>query len=147
MRIRPFRILMFLLVCSLVTVAWSQSAVAQQRTGDTPGVNPLVRMLQAKGILTADEVTQLAQASSASDADQRLAKLLLMKGVISQADYDQTVGTPSMLNASAPAANSPTVIDAVYRVPINNGASVAPARTPPPEGPKVIPAVTPVRVL
>src|SRR6266481_1115726 len=149
MRIRPFRILMFLLVCSLVTVAWSQSAVAQQRTGDTPAVNPLVRMLQAKGILTADEVTQLAQASSASDANQRLAKLLLMKGLISQADYDQTVGAPSMLNASAPASSSPTVVAAVYRVPVNNNmASVAPARTPPPpEGPKVIPAVTPVRVL
>jgi len=141
---------MFLLVCSLVTVAWSQSAVAQQRTGDTPGVNPLVRMLQAKGILTADEVTQLAQASSASDADQRLAKLLLMKGVISQADYDQTVATPGMLNASAPASSSPTVVAAVYRVPVNNVnvASVAPARTPPPpEGPTVVPAVTPLRVL
>src|SRR5438552_14724968 len=149
MRIRPFRILMFLLVCSLVTVAWSQTPLAQQRTGDTPAVNPLVRMLQAKGILTADEVTQLAQASSASHADQRLAKLLLMKGVISQADYDQTVGTAGMLNASAPASSSPTVVAAVYRVPVNNVnvASVAPARTPPPEEPKVVPAMTPLRVL
>src|SRR2546429_4330920 len=112
MRIRPFRILMFLLVCSLVTVAWSQTALAQQRTGDTPAVNPLVRMLQAKGILTADEVTQLAQASSASDADQRLAKLLLMKGVISQADYDQTAGTAGTFNAPAPAPLKPTAVRA-----------------------------------
>src|SRR5216684_6937422 len=105
-------------------------------------------MLQAKGILTADEVTQLSQASSASDADQRLAKLLLMKGVISQTDYDQTMGAPAMVNASTAAASSPTVMAAVYRVPLNNGASTAPARTPPPpEGPKVIPAVVPVRVL
>jgi len=139
---------MFLLVCSFTTAAWCQSALAQQRTGDTSAVNPLVRMLQAKGILTADEVAQLGQASSASDADERLAKLLLMKGVISQADYDQTVGATSMLNASAPASSSPSVVAAVYRVPVNNNvASVAPARTPPPEGPKVIPAVTPVRVL
>ncbi len=151
MTVKPFRVLMFLLVCSLVTVAWSQCALAQRRTDNTSAVNPLVRMLQAKGILTADEVAQLAQASSASDADERLAKLLLMKGVISQADYDQTVGAPSMLNASAPASSSPSVVAAVYRVPINNavtnGASVSPAKTPPPEGPKVIPAVTPVRVL
>jgi len=63
-------------------------------------VNPLVRVLQAKGILTAEEVAQLGQASSASDADQRLAKLLLVKGVISQADYDQTVGTPGMMRVS-----------------------------------------------
>jgi hypothetical protein len=150
MTVKPFRVLMFLLVCSLVTVAWSQSALAQQRTDNTSAVNPLVRMLQTKGILTADEVAQLAQASSASDADERLAKLLLMKGVISQADYDQTVGAPSMLNASAPASSSPSVVAAVYRVPVNNVAhvaSAAPAWTPPPEGPTVIPAVTPVRVL
>jgi hypothetical protein len=141
---------MFLLMCSLITVAWSQSALAQQLTDNTSAVNSLVRVLQAKGILTADEVAQLAQASSARDADERLAKLLLMKGIISQTDYDQTVGAPSMLNASAPASSSPSVVAAVYRVPVNNVAnvaSVAPARTPPPEGPTVVPAVTPVRVL
>src|SRR5260370_39697034 len=139
MRIRPFRVLMFLLVCSLITVAWSQSAFAQQRTDNTSAVNPLVRMLQAKGILSAAEVAQLAQASSASDADQRLAKLLLMKGVISQADYDQTVSTASVINASAPASSSPTVVAAVYVVPVNNVnvASGAPARTAPPGEPEV----------
>src|SRR2546430_4826104 len=119
MRIRPFRILMFLLVCSLVTVAWSQTALAQQRTGDTPAVNPLVRMLQAKGILTADEVTQLAQASSASDADQRLAKLLLMKGVISQADYDQTVGTAGQVKPPPPAPSPPTPLPSPYSRPVH----------------------------
>jgi hypothetical protein len=151
MRMKAFRLFMLLLVCSFIIGAWCHSALAQQRTGDTPAVNPLVRVLQAKGILTADEVAQLAQASSASDADQRLAKLLLMKGVISQADYDQTVGAPAMMNASTTTASTPTAVAAVYRIPFNNGAnnsaSVAPARTPPPEGPTVIPAVTPVRVL
>src|SRR5256886_16893093 len=120
MRIRPFRILMFLLVCSLVTVAWSQTALAQQRTGDTPAVNPLVRMLQAKGILTADEVTQLAQASSASDADQRLAKLPLMKGVISQADYDQTAGKAGKFETSAPPPSPPPLAAAAHPAPPNN---------------------------
>ncbi len=147
MRRKPFWVVVSVVVCLLVTLALAGRSWAQQPADNKSAVNPLVRVLQAKGILTAEEVAQLNQASSASDADQRLAKLLLMKGVISQVDYDQTVGTPSMIYASAPAANSPTVIDAVYRVPINNGASVAPARTPPPEGPKVIPAVTPVRVL
>jgi hypothetical protein len=148
MIVKAFRLVMFLLVCSFMTVAWSQSALAQQRAENAPVVNPLVRMLQAKGVLTAEEVAQLAQASSASDADERLAKLLLMKGVISQADYDQTVGAPGMLNASVPASSSPSVVSAVYRVPItNNAVSAAPAKTPPPEGPKVIPAAVPVRVL
>ena len=128
-------------------MVWSQSALAQQRAGDTPAVNPLVRVLQAKGILSADEAAQLAQASSASDAEQRIAKLLLIKGVISQADYDQTMGTPSLVNASAPASSSASVVAAVYRVPVNNVVSVAPAKTPPPEGPKVVPAVSPLRVL
>jgi len=139
---------MFLLVCSLVTVAWSQSAVAQQRTGDMSAVNPLVRMLQAKGILTADEVAQLAQASSASDADERLAKLLVTKGVITQADYDRTYAVAEVVSVSTARTSTASVIPAVYRVPVGNGVSAAPARTPPPpEGPTVVPAVTLLRVL
>jgi hypothetical protein len=147
MRRKPFCVV----VCLLVTLTWCDRSWAQQPAENKSAVNPLVRVLQAKGILTSEEVAQISQASSATDADQRLAKLLLMKGVISQTDYDQTVGAPTMINASTAAASSPTVMPAVYRVPINNGvnngASVAPAWTPPPEGPTVIPAVTPVRVL
>src|SRR6266581_4323288 len=143
MRRKPFCVVVWVLVILvLCDRSW-----AQQPTDSKSAVNPLVRVLQAKGILTAEEVAQLAQASSASDADERLAKLLLMKGVISQADYDQTVDTPGMINASNAGTSSPTPIAAVYRVPLNNGANVAPARTPPPEEPKVIPAVAPLRVL
>src|SRR6266436_5731604 len=143
MRRKPFCVV----VCVVVTLALCDRIWAQQAADNKSAVNPLVRVLQAKGILTAEEVAQLSQASSAGDADQRLAKLLLMKGVISQADYDQTVGTPGMMNASNAGTSSPTAIAAVYRVPINNGVGVAPARTPPPEEPKVIPAVAPLRVL
>ena len=143
MKRKPF----WVVVCLLVSLALCDRNWAQQPTDSKSAVNPLVRVLQAKGILTAEEVAQLGQASSASDAEQRLAKLLLVKGVISQADYDQTVGTPGMMNVSNAGTSSPTAIAAVYRVPINNGASVAPARTPPPEQPKVIPAVAPLRVL
>jgi hypothetical protein len=143
MRRKPF----WVVVCVVVTLALCDRIWAQQAADNKSAVNPLVRVLQAKGILTAEEVAQLSQASSAGDADQRLAKLLLMKGVISQADYDQTVGTPGMMNASNAGTSSPTAIAAVYRVPINNGVGVAPARTPPPEEPKVIPAVAPLRVL
>jgi len=143
MRRKPF----WVVVCVVVTLALCDRIWAQQAADNKSAVNPLVRVLQAKGILTAEEVAALSQASSAGDADQRLAKLLLMKGVISQADYDQTVGTPGMMNASNAGTSSPTAIAAVYRVPINNGVGVAPARTPPPEEPKVIPAVAPLRVL
>ena len=147
MRRKPFGVVVCVVVCLLVVLALCDRSWAQQPMDNKSAVNPLVRVLQAKGILSAEEAAQISQASSASDADRRLAKLLLMKGVISQADYDQTVGAPAMMNASTTTASSPTAVAAVYRVPISNGVSAPPAGTPPPEGPKVIPAVAPVRVL
>ena len=157
MRGKPFRVVVFIL-CLSITFVLGDRALAQQPADNNSAVNPLVRVLQAKGILTADEVAQLSQASSASDANQRLAKLLLIKGVISQADYDQSVAVPGMMNASSTAVTAPTAIAAVYRVPINNGANVAPVSSVAPSGtrpsdqaasaaPAVIPAVAPLRVL
>jgi hypothetical protein len=151
MKWKRFRVVVFLVVCSFTTIACCESVFAQQQSDTKPAVNPLVRILQAKGILTAEEVAQLSQASSASDADQRLAKLLLMKGVITQTDYDQTVGTAGMMNASTTAGSTPMAIPAVYRVPVNNGMNSGPMSAKPPEqsnstAPAVIPAITPTRV-
>src|ERR1700684_4264098 len=93
-------------VCSAVvllsSVLWSGRALAQSQGSNQNSATPLVRVLQAKGILTAEEVAQLSQASSASDADSRLAKLLLSKGIISQTDYNQMLGAPSVVTASSP---------------------------------------------
>ena len=157
MRGKPFRVVVFVL-CLSITFVLGDRALAQQPAGNNSAVNPLVRVLRAKGILTDEEVAQLSQASSASDANQRLAKLLLVKGVISQADYDQSVAVPDMMNASSTAVTAPTVIAAVYRVPVNNGANVAPVSSVAPSGtrpsdqaasaaPAVVPAVAPLRVL
>ena len=157
MRGKPFRVVVFVL-CLSITFVLGDRALAQQPAGNNSAVNPLVRVLRAKGILTDEEVAQLSQASSASDANQRLAKLLLIKGVISQADYDQSVAVPDMMNASSTAVTAPTVIAAVYRVPVNNGANVAPVSSVAPSGtrpsdqtasapPAVIPAAAPLRVL
>jgi len=161
MRRNPFWVVVYVVLCLLVTFALCDRSWGQQPADNKAAVNPLVRVLQAKGILTEEEVAQISQASSASDADRRLAKLLLMKGVISQADYDQTVSAPGMMNASTAAVSSPTVINAVYRVPINNGATVAAgpnagaAASPAAEasadqqaaGPTYIPGLTPLRTL
>jgi len=65
----------YLVVLLAVTLAWTGFASAQQQATSAPAASPLVRVLQAKGILTPEEVAQINQASSASDADQRLAKL------------------------------------------------------------------------
>jgi hypothetical protein len=161
MRMKPYRVVMFLLACLLTTVASCQRGLAQQRPDNTPAANPLVRLLQVKGILTEEEAARINLASSPADADQQLAKLLLTKGVITQADYDQTVGTPGMMNASSTAASSGSVVAAVYRVPVSAPARVAPAANSsapvsaalpagapaPPDAPAVIPAIAPIRNL
>jgi hypothetical protein len=144
MRGKSFRVVVLLIVCLLVTFALGERTLAQQPADNKPAVSPLVRVLQAKGVLTAEEVAQLSQASSARDADQRLAKLLLMKGVISQADYDQTVAATGMMNVSNSSPGTPIVIPAIYRVPINNGASNPALSTSPKaaESPTVIPGTS-----
>jgi len=160
MRRKPFGVVVCVVFCLFVTLALCDRSGAQQPADNQSAVNPLVRVLQAKGVLTAEEVAQISQASSAADADRRLAKLLLMKGVISQSDYDQTVSAPGVMNASAPAASSPTAIAAVYRVPVNGGPAPAapPAATSADSqpadsdqggstGPAVIPGLAPVRTL
>jgi len=158
MRRKPFGVVVCVVVCLLVVLALCDRSWAQQPADNKSAVNSLVRVLQAKGILTAEEVAQISQASSASDAERRLATLLLIKGVISQADYDQTIGAPGMINASNAGTSSPTAIAAVYRVPISNGAGVAPLSNVAPPGsqpsaqaaaaaPAFIPAITPTRTL
>ena len=134
MRVKPFRIVMFLLACTFITVAWSQRGLAQERTDNPPGVSPLVRLLQVKGILTEEEVARINHASSPADADQQLAKLLLIKGVITQADYDQTMGSPGFVTASSTNAPGPQMIPAIYHIPGSLTADVAPTTAAPPAG-------------
>jgi hypothetical protein len=156
MRVKPF--VLSLVVCLVTTFAWCQRGFAQQQSENPPAVNPLVRLLHAKGILTDEEVAQINQGSSPADSNQRLAALLLSKGVISQSDYDRTFVAVTVSNVSTSASTNAMVIPAVYRVPVNAPATVAPAANPaapaltsspkpaPPDAPAVIPAITPTRV-
>jgi len=121
-------------VSLVVTLAFCGRSWAQQSADSNTAVNPLVRLLQAKGILTAEEVSQISQASSASDADQRLAKLLLSKGVISQADYDQTIGGPGVLTASTTNSAGAKLIPAVYRTTTNASTGLGPGSVAPAGG-------------
>jgi hypothetical protein len=123
----------YLVVLLVATLAWSGLVVAQQQGGNSPAASPLVRVLQAKGILTPEEAAQINQASSASDADQRLAKLLMMKGVISQADYNQMMGAPGIMSASASTSAPAVMVPTVYRVPV--GGPAAPNAAAPAAGP------------
>jgi hypothetical protein len=127
-----------LVVLLVASLACSGLSAAQQQTANSQAASPLVRVLQAKGILTPEEVAQINQASSASDADQRLAQLLVSKGVISQSDYNQMMGAPGIVNASATnSAAAASMIPAVYRVPVA-GASATPIVSPPSADPSAV---------
>ncbi|MGB7846745.1 MAG: hypothetical protein WBL63_14100 [Candidatus Acidiferrum sp.] len=119
-------------VCSavflFVFLLWSGRADAQAQGNSQASASPLVRVLQTKGILSAEEVAQLNQSSSASDGEQRLAKLLLSKGVISQTDYNQMTGNPGVVTASSTNSASLNLIPAVYRV----SSAVSPKAAQPP---------------
>ncbi len=160
---RRFGTVVYLVVVLLVTFASSKVAVAQQQGASNPPVSPLVRVLHAKGILTDEDMAQINQASSSGEADQRLAKLLLSKGVISQADYDQTMAAGTFVNASNADTAGAHVVSAVYHVPGNAPTPVpelapvptiaatvvhttAPADQTASAAPAVIPAITPTRV-
>jgi len=138
----------------------ARDAVFAQQANNKPAMNPLVRLLQDKGILTEEEIAQTNRASSPGDAEQQLAKLLVTKGVITQADYERTYGVTTVVDAST-ATSSAVLIPAVYRVPTNgatNGATnvtpttnAVPASSPSSDqgasrAPAVIPAITPIRV-
>src|ERR1700722_12387719 len=98
----------FVLLASAVALALS--AIAQPQQNQSTPTNPLALLLQSKGILSPAEVAMINQASSPAEAEARLARLLVDKGLISQQEYTATVGPvpasmyspgPRLLNAVA----------------------------------------------
>lgn len=71
--------------------------------------DPLAQILLAKGILSPDEVKSIDQAATPQQASERMAGILLGKGVISKADYERIAGkqfsAPSPKVASLPLAH------------------------------------------
>jgi hypothetical protein len=129
-------------VLFVVALALAIPVIAQQQNQPiTP--NPLAKLLQSKGILTAEEVTSLNQASSPEEANARLAKLLLSKGLISDQEYKSTFSASA---APAPAENH--FVEAVYHPTV---ATTAPAQyptsAPAPAGSSLPPGIAPLRVL
>ncbi|HKO05682.1 MAG TPA: hypothetical protein VJW51_13080 [Candidatus Acidoferrales bacterium] len=160
------RVIRFMLV-AVAVAALAVPVVAQQADHQT-APNPLVQLLQSKGILTAEEAATIHTASTTGEANERLARLLWSKGLISQDEYNTTVAASAvsastngtsgarLMNAAAP--SNPTVAPAA--------ASPTPAKAPkqalwpmsdmmagydPSDGASAdaatIPAIAPVRVL
>src|SRR5262249_3674664 len=112
------RLLQLMLVL-LTLVALASQVVAQQKENSSPAPNPLLRLLQSKGIITEQEAAAVAEAASPSESQAKLAKLLLSKGVINQEEYDQTLAS---IAAEAASANTPRVVNAAAHVADATGA-------------------------
>jgi hypothetical protein len=109
--------------------------------------NPLIQLLRAKGILSPEEAASVLDSSSDESANQRLAKLLLDKGLISQQEYENTIPAASPRTPLFPAA--PKMVPAVMRTPSvipGAAADASPAQAKPVEK-KFVPAIAPLRVL
>ncbi len=157
---RPVKVLLPLLL--LMALAVAAAPQVQKDTDSTP--NPLVSLLASKGIISQQEAAMLAGAVSPDEVQQRLARLLVAKGVITVEEYARSFpspppqhgqnrrvpGTPSAeanaIAAAIPPASLRVVAAVLTSAPA--GSSATPAQAPrPAEAPKVVPAVTPLRVL
>lgn len=97
--------------------------------------DPLVRVLQAKGVITEAEAGLITANASTAEQRDRLAALLRDKGVISAAEFDAV--------RTAAAAPEVKTITADYKTAAGNG----PSAPPQPTAPKVVAAIAPVRLL
>ena len=122
----------YLRLVLLVTISLGSALTVFPQTNNTP--EPLVQVLQAKGILTEAEARAITASASPAEQRDRLAVLLRDKGVISAAEYE------TLRKPSAPAEMTMATADYKTTPP-----SVAPAPQPTPV--PVIAAVAPVRLL
>ncbi len=124
---------------------------------NTPAVNqnqdPLLKILVSKGVITPEEA-KFVGAGTAENQREKLIYLLKQKGLLDTADVNAlntTAPAPSSQAAAVPVANTstgsaklrPAVLSTTTAV-IDPQAAAAPAK---PAGPKVVPAVAPIRVL
>jgi hypothetical protein len=127
----------------------AQPTVADTGSAKTPAADtapnvadPLVRVLMAKGLLTAEEARSISNAGTTAEQRDRLASLLRDKGLISPAEYE-AVRAVAPAAAASPQAERVAAGVAAERKP--EGAQTAQstaAQTPP-----LIAAVAPTRLL
>src|ERR1041384_7836588 len=119
------------LVVILFLISMGASYVFAQGDNST---DPLVRVLQAKGILNESEVRSITENATTVEQRDRLAALLKDKGVISSAEFEAVrTNTPS---------TPVNTITADYKEP-----TLSSTARPQPTPPKVIAAVAPTRLL
>lgn len=140
------------LFCTIIFFTVTSSVVAQQKDKDRASdPSPLIRLLQAKGILSEAEASSVSQGNSAAEVERRLARLLLDKGLITKSEYDGIASSPGVAAVSSQEPSPRTMIASLD----HSGAVLPP--TPPQAAalakpdrqakPAVISAVTPIRTL
>lgn len=140
MKRRLSLVLAAVLAFGLVSLAAAQQ---QDQPNNKTQPNPLVQLLQSKGVLTAQEATAINQAATPAEQQSRLTQLLYSKGLITQDEYKTTAAA----EASRPPESQGTWIQTAAHV---SAGEPEPAMAMPPQAPAapaVIPAVAPVRVL
>ena len=118
-------------------------AAAQQQDQPKAAPNPLIQLLQTKGVLTAQEAAAINQAPTPAEQQSRLSQLLYSKGIITQDEYKTTAAA----EASRVSESQGMWLPAAAHV---SAGEPEPAMAMPPQAPAapaVIPAVAPVRVL
>jgi hypothetical protein len=96
------------LVVSALVIALSCFTVAQQSQQSSHN-NPLIELLQSKGIITPQEAAAVNQADTAEEANNQLAKLLIAKGLISEKEYAAAL-TPVASKEKVEATVTPVVL-------------------------------------
>ncbi|MFI5108223.1 MAG: hypothetical protein ACHP78_05195 [Terriglobales bacterium] len=140
MKRRLSLVLAAVLAFGLVSLAVAQQ---QDQSNNKTAPNPLVQLLQNKGVLTAQEATAINQAATPAEQQSRLTQLLYSKGLITPDEYKTTAAA----EASKASESQGTWIQTAAHV---SAGEPQPAMAMPPQAPAapaVIPAVAPVRVL
>ena len=140
MKRRLSLVLAAVLAFGLVSLAVAQQ---QDQSNNKTQPNPLVQLLQSKGVLTAQEATAINQAATPAEQQSRLTQLLYSKGLITQDEYKTTAAA----EASRISESNGTWLPAAAHV---SAGGPEPAMAMPPQAPAapaVIPGVAPVRVL
>ncbi len=116
----------------------------QQRTG---APDPLIQLLESKGILNSQDVVALAAAADAQEQRRLLVSLLRQKGLISREEQEALGGKPEpVLLATTSLAN--VALPPIPQSGKLQSSDVAkPAAPKPPAAPAVIAAVAPLRLL
>lgn len=150
----------------LIMPTWAQSP-APANSNSSPG-DPLVRLLQTKGILTAAEASSIQTAATPDEQRNKLARILRDKGLISDTEFASITGsaarplvatTGGLPGAALPAPRTAGGSSGDLGLPIAAAANAsaaaatsqqkppAAAAPAPPPGGGVVAAYAPLRVL